>query len=128
MTSAIVGRDRELAILDRLLDSAAEGAQALLFEGEPGIGKTTLWSEAVRRSAARDLHVLSSRPGENDARLTFAGLADLLSAASAALEKIPEPQRRALDVALLRADAGGSPPDQRHISVGLLSVLQILTV
>jgi len=51
--AALVGRDDELALLDGLLREAARGRGcAVLVEGEPGIGKSTLVHAAV--AAARD--------------------------------------------------------------------------
>jgi len=47
-TTALVGRDDELALLDGLLREAARGRGcAVLIEGEPGIGKSTLARAAV---------------------------------------------------------------------------------
>ncbi|HEY7265544.1 MAG TPA: AAA family ATPase [Trebonia sp.] len=46
--SALVGRDHELALLDGLLREAARGrGDAVLIEGEPGIGKSALTRAAV---------------------------------------------------------------------------------
>ena len=45
-----------------LIERSASGPQALVIEGEPGIGKTTLWTAAVER-ALGDFIVLSARPG-----------------------------------------------------------------
>jgi hypothetical protein len=60
------------------------------------------------------------------ARLTFAGLADLLRAvADEALPQLPAPQARALEVALLRADAA-SPSEPRAVAAGLLGALRAL--
>ena len=56
---------------------AAEPA-ALVVEGEAGIGKTTVWLEAVRLGEARAFRVLQARPAESEARLSYAALADLL--------------------------------------------------
>jgi DNA-binding NarL/FixJ family response regulator len=44
-----------------------------------------------------------------------------------ALDGLPGPQRRALDVALLRAEPGPDPPDQRAVAVALLGVIRALT-
>jgi tetratricopeptide (TPR) repeat protein/predicted Ser/Thr protein kinase len=47
----LVGRDRELERLDQRAASAARGSGGLVFiTGEPGIGKTALASEFLRRS------------------------------------------------------------------------------
>jgi MoxR-like ATPase len=41
----VVGREAELEAIDRFLGS--EAGRALVLEGEPGIGKTTLWRVAL---------------------------------------------------------------------------------
>ncbi len=41
----VVGREDELAVVRAF--GAGEGFGALVLEGEAGIGKTTLWHEAV---------------------------------------------------------------------------------
>ncbi len=126
--ATVVGRDAELAAVDEFLDATSRGTAALIIEGEPGIGKTTLWQAALREAGARGLLVLSSRPGPSEARLTFVGLADLLGGVGEEVyDELPAPQRRALDVALLRADAEGPAPGQRAVSTAFLSVLRALS-
>jgi len=124
---AVVGRAAELAEVDEFLEALAERPGVLVLEGEPGIGKTTLWQSAVSSARARGLRVLTSRPGFAETRLTFAGLGDLLSGVDdAALAPLPFPQRRALQIALLRLDADGSAPDQRVVSTAFLGTLRLL--
>lgn len=48
-TMAPVGRQREIEQIERLL--SGQGAPVLLLSGEPGIGKTCLLREAMRRAA-----------------------------------------------------------------------------
>jgi MoxR-like ATPase len=47
MDRALVGREDEVARLDRFLASRDRLPGALLLEGEPGVGKTTLWRCAL---------------------------------------------------------------------------------
>ena len=50
----VVGRDDELAVFQRAVSSAAEGQPGVvLVSGDPGIGKSTLLSEAARRADLR---------------------------------------------------------------------------
>jgi DNA-binding SARP family transcriptional activator len=57
-----VGRIAELAELERRLDDALAGRGAVVVvEGEPGIGKTRLAEELVRRARARGVQVLTGR-------------------------------------------------------------------
>jgi hypothetical protein len=54
---------------------------------------------------ARGMRVLSARPNSAETSLSFAGLAHLLDGIGPeVLGGLPAPQRRALEVALLRAD------------------------
>src|SRR5262245_8680617 len=118
---ALVGRETEVEEIARFLDSVPLGPGALLLEGEAGIGKTTLWKEAIARALARSYCVLSCRPGESEAQLAFAGLGDLLEdVLEPASRDLPEPQRRALDIALLRAASEGPAPLPQAVSLGVV--------
>ena len=71
-----VGRDGELRDVAAFVDPGA-AARVLLIEGEPGIGKTTVW-EAAAAAAQEHWRVLHSRPLEVEARISFAAIGDLL--------------------------------------------------
>ena len=124
---ALVGRERELDELARSLDAVPSGPVGFLFEGDAGIGKTILWRETVSAALDRSYCVLSCRPVESEAQLAFTALGDLLEEVPDwASADLPVPQRRALDVALLRAEAEGPPPLPRAVSLGVLGVLRAL--
>jgi DNA-binding CsgD family transcriptional regulator len=127
MGSEVIGRHGELASSEQFLDSLKDGSAALIIEGEAGIGKTILW-EALRDSAARrGCVVLSSRPAESEARLSFAGLADLMGEViDGIVPTLPQPQRGAIDVALLRADPDGNAVDFRALGTALKTCLERL--
>ena len=74
----LVGREQELGELARFLDAVPAGPVGLLLEGDAGIGKTTLWREAVLEALDRSYCVLSCRPVESEAQLAFTALGDLL--------------------------------------------------
>ena len=108
----MVGRRPERDAVVGLLDGALKGPEALLLEGEPGIGKTTVWLAAVEAASQRGFRVLTARPSAAEAQLSYATLADLLSSVDgSALESLPDPQRRAIEAALLRSEAAGHPVD-----------------
>jgi predicted ATPase/DNA-binding XRE family transcriptional regulator len=71
-TPPLVGRGRELALLERHL--AGEGGPLLLFAGEPGIGKSRLLSEAGRRAATHGLRVLEGGCQRRGGQEAFAPL------------------------------------------------------
>jgi len=49
--STIVGRETELELVDRFLTAMAVSAHALHLRGEAGIGKSTIWHQAMRALA-----------------------------------------------------------------------------
>jgi DNA-binding CsgD family transcriptional regulator len=122
-----VGRDDERASVAAFLERLPGSPAALVLEGEPGIGKSTLWLEGVELARARGLRVLSSRPAEAERALVHVGLGDLLEEVVVeALPALAPPRRRALAVALLRDDGSGAPVDHRAVALGLRDVLEQL--
>ena len=127
MGGGLIGRDGELAAAAEFLAGLEDGPAVLVLAGAPGIGKTTVWQEVVARARASSFVVLSARPVEGEAGLAFAGLADLLEpVAGEVLPELPEPQRRALAVALLREDPAGGVVDQRAVCAATNAVLKLL--
>ena len=123
----IFGRDDELAAVGAFLASSAPG-DALLLEGEAGIGKTTVWTAAVEAGIARGDRVLQTRPTTSEASFAYSGIADLLSddTVAAVVSELPGPQRRALEVALLRDEGTGVLTDRRAVATAFLGVLRAL--
>jgi DNA-binding CsgD family transcriptional regulator len=120
--SSVVGRDAERAVVAEFLSANVPHLSGLTIVGDAGIGKSTLWDEAVRSARERATVVLVARPSAAEARLSYAGVTDLLSAVpTAALDELPPPQRHALDVALLRVEAT-QPPPQRLVGTALRSL------
>ena len=68
----LVGRDDELAELDRFLDGAGSGALAV--RGDAGVGKTALSGELCRRAAAEGWRVLRAIGVEAEKPFTLGGL------------------------------------------------------
>jgi predicted ATP-dependent serine protease len=62
VTDAIIGREGELAAIQAFLDRPIDGLRAIVIEGEPGIGKSTLWQAGVAAARERPFRVLASRP------------------------------------------------------------------
>jgi DNA-binding NarL/FixJ family response regulator len=76
---------------------------------------------------AAGLHTLACGPGATEATFSLAAVSDLLGSVPRGVwEALPTPQRRALDVALLRDDPGERPVDQRAVAAGLRSVITAL--
>jgi DNA-binding CsgD family transcriptional regulator len=117
-----VGRERERARIDRLLQEARAGKSgALLLHGEAGIGKTALMRWAIGQ--ATGLRVLRARGIETESDIPFAGLAELVTPLLDRLDDIPEVQARALRGALALGPA--TPHDRFTVPAGLLSLLAV---
>ena len=128
MLSEIVGREAELASIHAFIGEERGAPAALVFEGEAGIGKSTLWLAGVEHARAQGFRVLSSRPAEAEAGLAHTGLGDLLEdVLDDVLPALAPPRRRALEVALLLEDAQGDPVDHRAVAVAVRSVLELLS-
>src|SRR6202158_81407 len=127
----VIGRAAELDRLNAWLHSAKpvrpvpNGARTVMvIEGEPGIGKTTLWADGVRRARDQDRNVLVCRPRPSDSGLPNVGLTDLLrNLPDEAFAKLPPPQRRPLEVATLRHDAGEGDLEPRAVGTALTALL-----
>jgi predicted ATPase len=127
MAVEIIGRRKELLALEAFLTDVPAGGQALLLEGDAGIGKTALWQEGLRSARERDIKVLQARPSESEGRLAFAALGDLVAPAlGPGLQQLVLPQRRALETALLLRESDGAPPEVRVLGLALLSIMRRL--
>jgi DNA-binding CsgD family transcriptional regulator len=123
----VEGRESEIDSVHDFLEAVPGGPIALLIEGAIGIGKTTLWREGVAEAGERGLQVLTSRPVEAEIALPFAVLGDLLGdVPDAALGRLPDPQREALEVALLRAGTKRGGLQRRAVALGVLGALRVL--
>jgi DNA-binding CsgD family transcriptional regulator len=122
----LIGRESEHELLADFVGSDP-AERALLFTGAPGIGKTALWEAGLGLATNSGFRVLAARPTEAEAQHSFAGLFDLLESVGAeTLSQLPGPQRRAVEVAVLRSDPDDIAPDPFAIAAGLLGVLRYL--
>ena len=126
----LVGRTSELESIRSFLADADAGADdgtvALVLEGEPGIGKTALWSSALAGHDPAST-VCWSRPSEAEASFSFAALGDLLATRpDDLLSSIPPPQRHALEVALMLRESPAPPPQVNVVAAGFLSAIRAL--
>ncbi len=123
----VVGRGSELEAVRRFLLEVADGPASLVLEGQAGIGKTAIWSEAVAVARTSGVAVRTCRCTESDAGWAFSGLGDLLDGLGGDLTKdLPEIQQRALAGALLMSDLPAGSPGDRVVAVAVLGVLRAL--
>ncbi|MDT5169777.1 MAG: hypothetical protein QOD02_3108 [Mycobacterium sp.] len=114
------GRRQQVQALDGLLaDVRAGRSRALVVRGEPGIGKTALLSYAA--GTAPQFQVARAEGVESEMELPFSALHQLCGRMLHRLDRLPDPQRDALSVALgLRS---GSPPDRFLVNLAVLGLL-----
>lgn len=124
--SPLVGRDRECREIADFLDGAGS-SNALVIEGAAGIGKTTLWRHGVARARSGAHLVLECTAVGGEVRMPFVGLRDLFdSVYDGVAADLPEPQRHALAVALLREDPAPVSHGPGAIAAAVLGVLRRL--
>jgi DNA-binding CsgD family transcriptional regulator/tetratricopeptide (TPR) repeat protein len=116
----LVGRDRECARIDELLEGTLAGESgALIVRGEAGIGKSALLDYAAAR--ADGMQLLTTAGVEAEADLAFAGLYGLLRPILDRLSELPELQANALAGALGLAPSTGS--ERFLVSAAVLGLL-----
>jgi DNA-binding CsgD family transcriptional regulator len=114
------GRLSERDMLDRLLQNVRGGQSAVLvIRGEAGVGKTALLRYAAAQASGFRLAQIAGV--ESEMELPFAGLHQLCAPMLAGLDALPEPQQRALSVAL--GVSSGDVPDRFLVALATLSLL-----
>lgn len=122
----LVGRDAEISAAIGWAESLTRGPAGMLIEGEAGIGKTSLWLDAIACAADRGAQVLVARPVQAEISLGYAGLGDLLhGAGEQRISELPGPQAQALLAALSLA-ASTEPSDPLLVARATLSLLRLL--
>jgi DNA-binding CsgD family transcriptional regulator len=122
----VIGRQPELATAGRFLDDAARRPCGLLLAGEPGIGKTTIWSSVLEEARVRGNALLVANPSEAEQQLAFAVLGDLLrTVADDVLARLPVERRVPLQQALRRGGHGGPVVDPVAVALAVLEVLRL---
>jgi DNA-binding CsgD family transcriptional regulator len=116
----LLGRQRERAVLDRLLATARDGHGAVLVvHGDAGVGKTALLEYAVE--AASDFRVARAIGVEGEMELAFAALQQLCSPSLDLIGRLPDPQRDAMEVAL--GLSVGRAPNPFLVGLAVLNLL-----
>ena len=124
---AVVHRPFELRTVSEFLRSVTQQPSGLVIEGEPGIGKTTLWLSAIEQARDSGYRVFSARVGQAESVLAYATVADLLRDIDATvLAGLPDIQRVAVDRVLLRASSEDHTTDQRVVAAAFASVFDCL--
>ena len=117
----LLGRQRELAVLERLLETARGGHGAIIVvHGDPGVGKTALLELAIE--VGEGFRVVRTAGVEGEMELDYAALQQLCSPIMGFAERLPDPQRDALEVAFGLGAGNASSPFLVGLAVlGLLA-------
>jgi AAA ATPase domain len=117
---ALLDRQQERAVLDGLLGVLRSGrGAALVVRGEAGVGKSALLEYVA--GAAADMRVARAAGVESEMELAFAGLHQLCAPLLDRVDRLPPPQRDALEVAL--GQRAGNAPDRILVGLAALTLL-----
>jgi predicted ATPase len=116
----LLGRRPQQEQLARLLSGAREGRSGVLVvSGEAGVGTTALLTDlASRASGMRTIYIGGA---ESEMELAYAGLHQLCAPLSGRIERLPDPQRRALQVALGLSE--GDAPERFLVGLAALTLI-----
>ncbi len=115
----LLGRATECAHLDDLATAIRRGeSRSLVLRGEAGIGKTALLDYLV--ASVPDLAVVRAVGVESEMELAYASLHQLCGPLFDRLERLPEPQRQAVEIVF--GMSFGNAPDRFLVGLAVLSL------
>jgi DNA-binding CsgD family transcriptional regulator len=116
----LIDRHAECATLDQLLEAVRAGeSRALVVYGEPGVGKTALLEYLAGQ--ASECRVGRAAGVQSEMELPFAALHQLCAPMLGNLQRLPVPQRDALQTVF--GISSGPTPDRLLIGLAVLSML-----
>ncbi len=119
-SAALIGRRAECEVLDWLIGAVRAGeSHALVVVGENGVGKTALLDYAAAQASG--CRVARAGGVQSEMELAFAGLSQLLAPMLDRLERVPGPQREALQTAF--GISRGEAPDRFLVGMAALALL-----
>ena len=118
--TSLRGRARECGLLDGLIGAIRQGeSRTLILRGEAGIGKTALLDHLIE--SASDLTVVRAVGVESEMELAYASVHQLCAPLLDRLERLPAPQRQAMEIAF--GLSAGPAPDRFFVGLGVLSLV-----
>src|SRR3954466_8652798 len=113
------GRASECAVLESLVSAIRRGeSRSLVVRGEAGIGKTALLEYLI--ASAPDATVVRAVGVQSDMELGFASLHQLCGPLLDGLERLPAPQRQAMEIVF--GLTAGEAPDRFLVGLAVLSL------
>lgn len=125
----LIGRDADLAVVEReLADSGEGGATAVSVIAAAGMGKTALLNTGAEHAGASGWQVLRCGGAEAEAALAYSAMTDLLAPVRDTIRDwLPEPQQRALHVAMLQAEPQDAVVEPHAVARALTEVFRLLS-
>jgi DNA-binding CsgD family transcriptional regulator len=118
--TSLRGRAAECAVLDALVGDIRRGeSRSLILRGGAGIGKTALLEWLIE--SASGLTIGRAAGVESEMELAYASLQQLCAPLLEPLERLPAPQRRALEIVF--GLSVGAAPDRLLVGLGVLSLI-----
>ena len=121
---SILGRDRELALMEEFLRDGSETGGALLLLGALGAGKTALLEATADLAETLGHRVVRISGAEFEADVNYSGLNQAVLALSDQLPSLNPVHREALSVAL--GLGKGEPPDRLLVSNATLALFGLV--
>ena len=114
------GRGSECALLDDLVSTIRRGeSRSLVLRGEAGMGKTALLGHLL--ASTSDLTVIRAVGVESEMELPYASLHQFCGPLLDRLERLPAPQRQAIEVVF--GITAGQAPDRFLVGLAVLGLL-----
>jgi len=117
----LYGREREIAVVENLINRAGSKGSAIVVRGEAGIGKSSLLAEVAARAREHGMLVLTTAGAQSETHLPFAGLHQLLRPVLGGMTQLEPSQRAAL-----RAAFGMAEPVAPNLFMIGLAVLELI--
>src|SRR4051794_36516175 len=119
-SAGLLDRVSERDVLERLVAGVRTGQSGVLvLRGEAGVGKTALLRHLS--AAAEGCRIARAAGVESEMELAFAGLHALCAPLLGRVERLPSPQRDALNTAF--GLSAGPPADRFFVGLAVLSLL-----
>ncbi len=120
LSTSLLGRDSERRLLGALVGDVRLGrSRTLVLRGEAGIGKTALLVYLIGLASA--LTVVRVAGVASEMELPYASLHQLCASVLDRLERLPTPQRQALEIVF--GLSAGPAPDRFLVGLGVLTLL-----
>jgi len=119
-SALLVGRSREVSVLDGLVSAVRAGeSRVLVVRGDAGVGKTALLDHLAGH--ADGCRVVRAAGVQSEMEFAYAGLHQLSTPLLDHLERLPDPQQAALRTVF--GLSAGPPPDRFLVALAVLSLL-----